>query len=138
LNESEEGAEVLIDELLKNQIIETLVQQCINRMNEENKDESDAIQNALSIVENVGFHKFVEICIIQYLYYYFFQILDFRPNSAQQCVEQGLFNWLLLRSSKKSSFDANKMYASQLLAQLLQSTTVACQKLTEKIDGIGF
>ena len=34
--------------------------------------------------------------------------------------------------------DANKMYASQLLAQLLQSTTVACQKLTEKIDGIGF
>lgn len=53
LNESEEGAEVLIDELLKNQIIETLVQQCINRMNEENKDESDAVQNALSIIENV-------------------------------------------------------------------------------------
>lgn len=55
LNESEEGAEILIDELLKNQIIETLVQQCITRMNEENKDESDAVQNALSIIENVNF-----------------------------------------------------------------------------------
>ncbi|KAI1729644.1 catenin-beta-like, arm-motif containing nuclear domain-containing protein [Ditylenchus destructor] len=115
LHESEEGAEVLIDELLKSQVIETLVQQAINRLNEEIQDEADATHNALSVIEN---------------------LLDFRPDASTLCVEQGLFQWLLTRATKKGQFDANKLFASQLLASLLQSTEEARKKLTEKVDGI--
>jgi hypothetical protein len=56
LNESEEGAKLLIDELLNGQIVETLVQQALVKLNEKEQDESDAVQNILSIIENVRFH----------------------------------------------------------------------------------
>jgi beta-catenin-like protein 1 len=55
LNESEEGAKLLIDELLNGQIVETLVQQALVKLNEKEQDESDAVQNILSIIENVRF-----------------------------------------------------------------------------------
>uniref|UniRef100_A0A915CXN4 Beta-catenin-like protein 1 n=1 Tax=Ditylenchus dipsaci TaxID=166011 RepID=A0A915CXN4_9BILA len=87
----------LIDELLKCQIVETIVQQAITRLNEEVQDESDAVHNALTIT---------------------------------------LFPWLLARATKKSSFDANKLFSSQLLHMLLQSNENARKKLTDKIDGI--
>ncbi|KAH7675885.1 DUF1716 domain-containing protein, partial [Aphelenchoides avenae] len=115
VQESGEGAEKLIDELLKSQVVETLVQQSITRLNEEVKDEADAVHNALSVVEN---------------------ILEFRPEASDLCVEQGLFQWLLTRATKKSPFDMNKLYASQMLHILLQSTEEARKKLTEKVDGI--
>lgn len=51
-------------------------------------------------------------------------------------MEQGLFQWLLTKAAKKSVFDANKLFASQLLHMLLQSSEEAQKKLTEKIDGI--
>jgi hypothetical protein len=53
LHEGEEGAKMLIDELLKGQIVETLVQQALNKLNEKEADEADAVQNILSILENV-------------------------------------------------------------------------------------
>lgn len=53
LNESEEGANILIEELLKCQVIETLLQQAIIRLNEAVQDEADAVHNSLTIVENV-------------------------------------------------------------------------------------
>lgn len=53
LHESQEGAEALVNELFKCQIIETLVQQILNRLDETIQDEADAISNALTIVENV-------------------------------------------------------------------------------------
>ena len=36
----------------------------------------------------------------------------------------------------KGQFDANKMYASELVALLLQMSETAKKKLTEKVDGI--
>lgn len=54
LHEGEDGAGKLIDSLVNGQLIETLVQQSIERLDETVKDEADAIHNALSVVENVG------------------------------------------------------------------------------------
>lgn len=115
LNENEEEAHMLIDELLKGQIVETLVQQALQKLNEQDQDESDAVHNALSIIEN---------------------LLDFKPEANEICVSQGLFEWLMTRATKKGTFDSNKLFASQLLHMLLQSTESARQKLTEKRDGI--
>lgn len=55
LHESQEGAEALVNELFKSHIVETLVQQALSRLTESVQDESDAISNALTIVENVFF-----------------------------------------------------------------------------------
>lgn len=55
LNEGEGGTGKLIDVLVADQLIETLVQQSIERLDETVKDEADAIHNALSVVENVDF-----------------------------------------------------------------------------------
>uniref|UniRef100_A0A0R3RZL6 Beta-catenin-like protein 1 n=1 Tax=Elaeophora elaphi TaxID=1147741 RepID=A0A0R3RZL6_9BILA len=114
LNEGESGAAKLIDVLVADQLIETLVQQSIERLDETIKDEADAIHNALSVIENV---------------------LDFRPSFADICVEQGLFAWLLRRGTQRGALDANKMFASELLSLLLQSTELARKRLTEKVDG---
>ncbi|VDM08731.1 unnamed protein product [Wuchereria bancrofti] len=114
LNEGEDGAAKLIDVLVADQLIETLVQQSIERLDETIKDEADAIHNALSVVENV---------------------LDFRPSFSDICVEQGLFAWLLRRATQRGALDANKMFASELLSLLLQSTELARKRLTEKVDG---
>ncbi|EJD76371.1 DUF1716 domain-containing protein, variant [Loa loa] len=114
LNEGESAAAKLIDVLVADQLIETLVQQSIERLDETIKDEADAIHNALSVVENV---------------------LDFRPPFADICVEQGLFAWLLRRATQRGALDANKMFASELLSLLLQSTELARKRLTEKVDG---
>uniref|UniRef100_F1L3Q7 Beta-catenin-like protein 1 n=1 Tax=Ascaris suum TaxID=6253 RepID=F1L3Q7_ASCSU len=114
VNEGGEGAARLIDALISGQLIETLVQQSIEKLDDNIKDEADAIHNALSVVENV---------------------LDFRPAYAEQCVNQGLFTWLLRRATQRGPLDANKMFASELLALLLQSSDSAKKKLTDKIDG---
>lgn len=55
LNESEEGTEALMDELLRLEIIGTLVQQTIGKLNEQIAEEAEAVHDALSIVENVSF-----------------------------------------------------------------------------------
>jgi beta-catenin-like protein 1 len=62
--------------------------------------------------------------------------LEFRPEACKDAVEQGLFLWLLLRSTRKGAFDSNKNEASQLLAIILQSNEEAKEKLVEKVDGI--
>lgn len=64
LHESEEGANLLIDELLKGQIVETLVQQALMKLSEQVQDESDGIQNALTVIENVKYFRrnwFIEL-----------------------------------------------------------------------------
>lgn len=43
----------MLESLVSGQLIETLVQQSIERLDETIKDEADAIHNALSVVENV-------------------------------------------------------------------------------------
>ncbi|KAI6182919.1 DUF1716 domain-containing protein [Aphelenchoides bicaudatus] len=115
LYENEDSAKCLIDELMNQRIIETIVQQGLKRLNEADKDEEDAVHNLLSVVEN---------------------LLEFRPETCKAAIEEGLFNWLLLRATRKGEFNANKNYASQHLAVILQTSPEARKALVEKIDGI--
>jgi len=117
LNENDEDAAILIDELLKNNIIEHFVTQPLSRLDNNEKDEAEAIHHLFSTVES---------------------ILDFRPQAAELCIEQGLFVELMNRSTLKSAFDSNKLYASQLLSVVLQTSEAAKAKLVEKKDGIDF
>lgn len=114
LNEGEEGAAQLIESLASGRVIESFLT-AFEKLDEKVKDDADAIHNALSVVENM---------------------IDFRPETAEDCVNQNLFLWLLRRACQKGQFDANKMYASELVALLLQLSETAKRKLTEKVDGI--
>jgi beta-catenin-like protein 1 len=117
LSENDESVAVLIDELLNNRIIEHFVTQVLSRLNNVDKDEEEAIHSVFSTMES---------------------ILDFRPEAAELCIEQGLFVELMNRATLKSSFDPNKLYASQLLSVILQTSENAKAKLVEKKDGIDF
>ncbi|CAJ0955018.1 unnamed protein product, partial [Mesorhabditis belari] len=114
LNESSEGADSLVDALLSARIVECIVSG-FAALNEANKDDADALHNGLNIFEN---------------------ILEFRPEFSDDCVTQGLFQWLLKRATQRGTFDGNKMYASELLALLLQTNESAREELTKKIDGM--
>jgi beta-catenin-like protein 1 len=63
-------------------------------------------------------------------------LLEFRPEACNEAVEQGLFQWLLLRATKKGAFDENKNFASQHLAVILQNSNESRKALVEKVDGI--
>ncbi|KAE9550831.1 hypothetical protein FO519_005959 [Halicephalobus sp. NKZ332] len=102
LNENDEDAAILIDELLKNNIIEHFVTQPLSRLDNNEKDEAEAIHHLFSTIES------------------------------------GLFVELMNRSTLKSAFDSNKLYASQLLSVILQTSESAKAKLVEKKDGIDF
>ncbi|XP_062501510.1 beta-catenin-like protein 1 [Corticium candelabrum] len=100
LNESEDGAEALIDALLEGQIVSLLIQN-LERLNESVQEDANGVHNILGIVEN---------------------LIEFRPEVAQLAAEQGLMPWLLKRlKTARGTFDANKLYASEILAILLQN-----------------
>ncbi|XP_077982087.1 beta-catenin-like protein 1 [Glandiceps talaboti] len=113
LSESEDGATALIDALLDNQVVATLVQN-MDRLDEGVKEEADGIHNSLGIIEN---------------------ILEFRPEVAPEAAKQGLMQWLLKRIKTKMPFDANKLYSSEILAILLQNHDENRELLGE-LDGI--
>jgi beta-catenin-like protein 1 len=117
LTENDESAAILIDDLLNNKIIEHFVTQVLARLNSDDKDEEEAIHAVFSTIES---------------------ILDFRPRAADLCIEQGLFVELMNRATIKSTFDPNKLYASQLLSVILQTSENAKAKLVENKDGIDF
>ncbi|XP_015120259.1 beta-catenin-like protein 1 [Diachasma alloeum] len=100
LHESQEGADALIDALLEQQVCALLVQN-LDRLDESVKEESDGVFNTLAIFEN---------------------LLEFRPELCVDAGKQGLLQWLLRRIKAKMPFDANKLYASELLSILLQNT----------------
>uniref|UniRef100_A0A3Q2CKP5 Beta-catenin-like protein 1 n=1 Tax=Cyprinodon variegatus TaxID=28743 RepID=A0A3Q2CKP5_CYPVA len=75
LNESEEGAEVLIEALHEGQVVALLVQN-MERLDEQVKEEADGIYNTLAIVENMA---------------------EFRPGLCTEAAQQGLMQWLLKR-----------------------------------------
>lgn len=85
LHESEEGAEALMEELLKYQVIETLVQQAIIRLNESIQDEADAVHNALTVVENVIFLN-LSLNIKN------FRFLIFDLNQVNYALNKAFFN----------------------------------------------
>ena len=47
---------------------------------------------------------------------------EFRPEMCSDAARQGLMQWLLKKLKPKVTFDANKLYSSEILAILLQDT----------------
>ena len=99
LHESEEGAEALIEALVHNQVAAQLVQ-CMDKLNEAVREESDGVHNALSIFEN---------------------LVEFRPAVCSEAAEAGLVAWLVKKVKVKVPFDNNKLFASEILSILLQN-----------------
>ncbi|KAL7019529.1 hypothetical protein ACKWTF_011143 [Chironomus riparius] len=112
LNESEEGAEKLINCLQEQKITKLLVS-CLDRFDETIKEESDAVHNTFSIFEN---------------------LTEYKPEMSEEIAEQGLLAWMLKRLKVKQ-YDANKLYCSEILSILLQSTNEN-RILLGKIEGI--
>lgn len=113
LNDNEDAAEGLIDALLEGQITALLIQN-MERLDESVKEEADGVHNSLGIIENV---------------------IEFRPESSRDLAAQGLLKWLLQRIKLKAPFDSNKLYASEILAILLQDND-STRSLLGDIDGI--
>ncbi|XP_038067926.1 beta-catenin-like protein 1 [Patiria miniata] len=113
LNESEDSAGALVDALLDEQIVATLVQN-MDRLDDSVKEESEGIHNTLGIIENMT---------------------EFRPEMCGEAAQQNLMQWLLKRLKPKVPFEANKLYCSEILAILLQDTEENRELLGE-LDGI--
>jgi len=96
---SEEGAESLIQALIDNQIFSLMIA-CIERLDESVKEEAEGVHNGLAIIEN---------------------IIEFRPAVAEDVAEAGFMSWLIKKLKVKVPFDANKLYASEILSILLQN-----------------
>lgn len=99
MNESEDGAEALIQSLIDNQVFSLMIAS-IERLDESVKEEGDGVHNALSILEN---------------------ITEFRPTVCKDVAESGFMTWLIKKLKVKVPFDANKLYASEILSILLQN-----------------
>merc|ERR1719312_1950334 len=99
MNESEEAADTLIQALIDNQVFSLMIA-AIERLDETVKEEADGVHNGLSILEN---------------------IIEFRPAVAKDVAEAGFLNWLIKKLKVKVPFDANKLYASEILSILLQN-----------------
>ena len=113
IGDYEEEAMVLIDALLEGNVLE-MVAQNLTRMDEADNEEATAVHGSLSIVEN---------------------LVESRPAVADTVGEKTkLLGWLLKRITKRE-FDSNKLYASEVLAILLQSS-VANQRRVGQLNGV--
>ena len=95
-----------------------LLVQNLERLDEKVKEDSDGVHNTLAIVENMCEIKNIEVCGVG--------------------GEQGLLAWLLKRVRVRQ-YDNNKLYASEVLAILLQGGNEASQvnqQLLGERDGI--
>jgi beta-catenin-like protein 1 len=114
LHESTEGAEKLIDCLQEQKITKLLVANCLERFDENVQEESSAVHNVMGIFEN---------------------LTEFRPEMCIEIAEQGLLSWILKRLKAVKGFDANKLYCSEILSILIQSTNEN-RILLGELDGI--
>uniref|UniRef100_A0A1D1YKG0 Beta-catenin-like protein 1 n=1 Tax=Anthurium amnicola TaxID=1678845 RepID=A0A1D1YKG0_9ARAE len=113
LEDNDEPARVLVDALVENNVLELLVQN-IGRLSEADPDEAAAIYNSLATIENM---------------------IEVKPAVAEMvCERTKLLRWLLGRV-KLREFDANKQYASEILAILLQGSA-ANQKRLGQMNGV--
>lgn len=101
-------------EVLCDQQIFSLLFANLERFDETNKDEADAVHNSLAIVEN---------------------IIEVMPHLSLDNTKQTFFQWLLKRIKVKGQFDANKLYAAELLSILVQNQDEN-RKLLGDLDGI--
>ncbi|KAL0423625.1 UNVERIFIED_CONTAM: Beta-catenin-like protein 1 [Sesamum radiatum] len=105
IEDNDEPAQVLVDALIENNAVELLVQN-LARLNDSDPDESAAIYNTLSTIEN---------------------LIEVKPSVSELvCEKTKLLKWLQARI-KIREFDSNKQYASEILAILLQNS-IANQK----------
>lgn len=112
ISEAIDAGQVLVEALVKNQIMSILLQ-VLESLDEKNEDEAKGLHNVLGIAEN---------------------LVEADPDLAEHAFKQGLLLWILNRL-KIRSFDANKLYCSELLAVLLQSSTANRSSLGN-IEGI--
>ncbi|KAG2395080.1 hypothetical protein LR48_Vigan09g144700 [Vigna angularis] len=107
LDDNDDSARVLVDALVDNSALELLVQN-LHRLNDSDSDENAAVYGTLATVEN---------------------LIEVKPAVAELvCEKTKLLKWLLGKI-KVREFDSNKQYASEILAILLQSSTVNQKKL---------
>lgn len=112
INEAIDDALELVEALVQNQIMSVLVQ-VLEALDEKNEDEAKGLHNILGIAEN---------------------LVEADPELADHAFTQGLLAWILNRL-KVRSFDQNKLYCSELLAILLQSS-VSNRTQLGNIEGI--
>merc|ERR1719322_705138 len=113
MNESDEGAEALLQALFDNQVCSLLVTN-LDRLDENVKEESDGVHNTLAIIEN---------------------LVELKPEICKDVAEAGFMNWLVKKLKVKVPFDENKLYASEILSILLQ-TEPENRKLFGELDAI--
>ena len=99
MQESEEGAEALLESLLANQCCSLMVTN-MERLDETVKEEAEGVHNTLAIVEN---------------------LVELKPEICKDVAEAGFMNWLVKKLKVKVQFDENKLYASEILSILLQT-----------------
>ncbi|KAL1566721.1 beta-catenin-like protein 1 [Salvia divinorum] len=113
IEDNEESAQVLVDALIENSAVELLVQN-LARLSDSDPDESAAIYNTLSTIEN---------------------LIEVKPSASELvCEKTKLLKWLQARI-KIREFDSNKQYASEILAILLQNSA-ANQKRFGQMNGV--
>uniref|UniRef100_A0A7S2U0P3 Beta-catenin-like protein 1 N-terminal domain-containing protein n=1 Tax=Lotharella oceanica TaxID=641309 RepID=A0A7S2U0P3_9EUKA len=109
----EEGrnAEILLDALIAKQMIPLLVTN-LERLDETQKEDQQAVHNTLNIFEN---------------------LMEVAPEVAavKLSTETKLMDWLLKRL-RKGVFDENQLYASEILSMLLLTGGKAVKAFTEK------
>jgi beta-catenin-like protein 1 len=113
VEDSDEGAQVLVDALVENNALELLVQN-LARLDEGDPDESAAVYSTLATIENM---------------------IEVRPAVSESvCEKTKLLRWLLTRI-KPREFDSNKQYATEILVILLQSSA-ANQRRLGQMNGV--
>ncbi|XP_052197112.1 uncharacterized protein LOC127804306 isoform X3 [Diospyros lotus] len=113
LEDNDEPAQVLVDALIENNVLELLVQNLL-RLSETDPDEMAAVYNTLATIEN---------------------LIEVKPAVAEMvCERTKLMRWLLGKI-KVREFDSNKQYASEILAILLQNSP-GNQKRLGQMNGV--
>ncbi|XP_059623301.1 uncharacterized protein LOC132266444 [Cornus florida] len=113
LEDNDEPAQILVDALIENNVLELLVQNLL-RLSETDPDEMAAVYNTLATIEN---------------------LIEVKPTVAEMvCERTKLMRWLLGKI-KIREFDGNKQYASEILAILLQNSA-ANQKRLGQMNGV--
>ncbi|KMT13315.1 hypothetical protein BVRB_4g084580 [Beta vulgaris subsp. vulgaris] len=113
LEDNDEPARILVDNLVENNVLELLVQNLL-RLNESDPDDAAAAQTTLATLEN---------------------LIEVKPAVAEiVCEKTKLLRWLLGKIKVKE-FDGSKEYASEILAILLQNST-ANQKRLGQMNGV--
>jgi beta-catenin-like protein 1 len=112
----DDHADIIIDEFLKLQGLELIIQN-LSRLDETNDEDAQGVYNIMTILEN---------------------LINLRPTIAIfVCLKTQILKFLLIRL-KVRKFDANKLYCSEILSILLQASEenqrLICQ--LQGIDGI--